>query len=182
MGFIYVGRLDELKGVKVLFEAWRIMGADAPLLTVCGKGDLEEWCGRQAQGLNIEMKGYVEREELKRLISQSDALILPTLLYEGFPMTLTEAFSCGTPVICSDLGNAGSLVEEGVTGRKFTSGDARALAEAVRKPYGMMRENVSRVYHEKYTPDMNYRRLEEIYLEVENANRSFGSQRRKFRK
>lgn len=36
MSFIYVGRLDELKGIKVLFEAWRRVGTTAPELVVWG--------------------------------------------------------------------------------------------------------------------------------------------------
>ena len=167
MSFLYVGRLDELKGIKVLFEAWRLMGADAPHLIVCGKGPLEDWCTRQAQGLNIEMKGYVENRSVRQIISQSEALVLPTLWYEGFPMTIVEAFSAGIPVICSDLGNSGSLIEDGVTGWKFKPGSAEELAEAVRKCMNSrkdMRESIRRAYEEQYTPDANYRRLNEIYL------------------
>ena len=44
MSFIYVGRLDELKGVRTLFEAWKMMMDNAPELKVCGTGPLEDWC------------------------------------------------------------------------------------------------------------------------------------------
>ena len=179
--FIYVGRLDELKGIRTLFEAWRLMGADAPRLVVCGKGPLEEWCGQQARSLNIEMKGFVEHSEARRLIAQSDALLLPTLWYEGFPMTIAEAFSVGTPVICTDLGNAGSIVREGETGWKFPVGDAQGLADTVRKcggARGLLRQTVRREYERKYAPEANYRILEEIYTEVCHADRSAGSQHR----
>ena len=96
-------------------------------------------------------------------------------------MTILEAFSVGTPVICSDLGNAGSIVREGVTGWKFQAGNAPELAAAVRKcldSNGGLRARVKEEYESKYTPDANYRRLNEIYSEVLNANRSFGPQRR----
>lgn len=184
MSFIFVGRLDELKGIKTLFEAWRLMGAEAPLLTVCGNGPMEDWCMQQSQGLNIEMRGFVDSLSVKRLMAQSRALIMPTLWYEGFGMNVIEAYSCGIPVICSDLGNAGSLVEEGVTGWKFEAGSARGLVDAVRKSMHSdsdFRDRVRLVYEQKYSPDANYRRLEEIYLEVQNANRSYRSERRKLR-
>lgn len=129
MSFIYAGRLDELKGIRTLFEAWRIMGKQAPELTVCGTGPLEEWCKEQARELNIKMLGFVDNEEVKGLIESSKALILPTLWYEDFPMTILESYSVGTPVIGSNLGNAGSVVEDGVTGWKFEAGDAEGLAE-----------------------------------------------------
>lgn len=185
MSFIYVGRLDELKGIQTLFEAWSLMGEEAPLLRVCGSGPMQDWCVQRSQGLHVEMKGFLDSASVNQLIADSRALIMPTLWYEGFGMTVIEAFSCGVPVICSDLGNAGSLVEEGVTGWKFRPGDAQALAQAVRKAMGDgsgVRDNARRVFAEKYSPEANYRRLEEIYMEVRHANRSAGSQRRKFRK
>ena len=161
-GFIFVGRLDELKGVKVLIDAWKQMGSDAPLLTLCGTGPLEEWCKKEVEGLNIDFKGFVNHEDAIALISKSKALILPTLWYEGFPMTILEAYSVGTPVICSDLGNAGSVVEEGITGWKFEPDNAKDLIKAVNK-YKNISESVIRVYIEKYTAEENYRQLIEIY-------------------
>ena len=181
MSFIYVGRLDELKGIRTLFQAWEFLGENAPCLAVCGSGPMEDWCVRHSKGRNIRMMGYVDSSIVRKLMSESLALILPTLLYEGFPMTIPEAFSVGTPVICSDLGNAGSIVREGVTGWKFKAGNAAELAAAVRKCLdsdGALRARVKEEYESKYTPDANYRRLIEIYSEVLNANRSFGPQRR----
>jgi glycosyltransferase involved in cell wall biosynthesis len=42
--FMYVGRLEEIKGMDVLLEAWKLMGNSAPKLYMCGKGPLEDWC------------------------------------------------------------------------------------------------------------------------------------------
>ena len=161
-GFIFVGRLETLKGVETLIQAWKILGSDAPHLIMCGIGPLEDWCRREAEGLNIELKGFVDNREVRKLIGQSRALILPTLLYEGFPMTIAEAYSVGTPVIASDLGNAGSLVEEGVTGWKFPPASAEGLAEAVRRTCDVTR-NVQRVYEKRYTAEANYLKLMDIY-------------------
>lgn len=164
-GFIFVGRLDELKGIRVLVEAWRLIGADAPRLTICGTGPLEEWCKEQTEGLNVVMKGFIPNEEAKKLISQSRALILPTLWYEGFPMSIVEAYAMGTPVICSDLGNASSVVEEGVTGWKFKAGSAEGLAEKVRG-WRELSESVRHVFKEKYTVEGNYEMLNRIYRDI----------------
>lgn len=165
MSLIYVGRLDELKGVRILFKAWRLMGANAPQLVVCGSGSLEDWCKGEAVDLNIKMMGFVDNDEAKRLIGQSNALILPTLWYEGFPMTILEAYSVGTPVICSDLGNAGAVVEEGVTGWKFETGSAEALARAVIH-WKDIREGVKKEYITKYASEANYKSLKSIYDKV----------------
>lgn len=42
--FVFAGRLDKLKGVDILFEAWKRMGDTAPKLVVCGTGPMEDWC------------------------------------------------------------------------------------------------------------------------------------------
>ena len=181
--FLYAGRLDETKGVKVLFEAWKIMGTNAPRLIVCGKGPLEDWCRCHAKELgNVEIKGFVESSVLSELISESSAVIVPTLLYEGFPMNIAEAFSAGVPVICSDIGNAGDLVEDGVTGWKFSVGSAEGLVGAVRKRMNSkndISQNVKRVYNEKYTADVNYCRLKDIYGHLKTAEKKTAFLKRK---
>lgn len=112
--FVFVGRLDKLKGIDILFEAWRQMGEEAPKLIVCGTGPLDEWCKAfvKSNVVNIEMRGFVPNQDAIKIISNSKALILPTQWYEGFPMSIVESFSVGTPVICSELGNSGSQKSE----------------------------------------------------------------------
>ena len=84
--FIYVGRLDELKGIKLLFEAWKCMGTSASKLIVCGTGPLEDWGKSFIQNnpdCNIEMQGFIANVDAKKLLSNAKALILPTQWYEG---------------------------------------------------------------------------------------------------
>lgn len=169
--FIFVGRLEKLKGVDVLLRAWKMMGDSAPKLLLCGNGPMEEPCKAYIarNGLeSVEMIGFVPNAETRKLIANSKGLILPTRWYEGFPMSIVEAFSVGTPVIVSDLGNAGSLVEEGVTGCKFIVDSSEELKKAVFRiaeyPYIIM--NVEEKYSERYTEDQNYKYLMEIYYKL----------------
>src|SRR5699024_10944751 len=102
-------------------------------LIVCGTGPLDEWCKAfvKSNVVNIEMRGFVPNQDAIKIISNSKALILPTQWYEGFPMSIVESFSVGTPVICSELGNSGSVVGEGITGCKFTADNINELILAV---------------------------------------------------
>lgn len=110
------------------------MGEEAPKLIVCGTGSMEDWCKSfiRENDVNIEMRGFVPNNEALKIIANSKAIVLPTQCYEGFPMSIVEAFSVGTPVICSDLGNAGSVVEEGITGYKFTADLVDEIIQAVK--------------------------------------------------
>ena len=80
-------------------------------------------------------------------------------------MSIVEAFSVGTPVICSDLGNAGSVVEDGITGYKF---DYKSVDEIV-KAIENIGENIihikriEKIYESKYNETVNYKIMENIY-------------------
>lgn len=166
---IFAGRLDKLKGIDVLLEAWRQMGDKAPKLVICGTGPMEEWCKNYCAKykLNVEMMGFVPNEKAIKMIAFSKALILPTRWYEGFPMSMVEAYSVGTPVLCSDIGNAGSLVEDGVTGYKFASNSVEKIVQIVMNFKGL-NDSTMRVYNEKYTKEINYQSMRMIYQEIMN--------------
>ena len=170
--FIYAGRLDQLKGIEILLEAWKAYPSDKEKLLICGTGPMEAWCRgfiERHHLNNVEMKGFVENSDVKKMIGESKAMILPTQWYEGFPMTIVESYAAGTPVIASDLGNAGSLVEEGISGWKFKADSAEALTEVLKKasahPMGLEES-----YVEKYSVESNYEQLRNIYETCCNHN------------
>lgn len=165
--FVFAGRLDKLKGIEILLESWKQMGSTAPKLIVCGTGPLEKWCKDfiQKYDLNVEMLGFVPNEDALKIIAISRALVLPTQWYEGFPMSIVEAFSVGTPVVCSDLGNAGSIVDDGLTGVKFRPEVTEELIQALGKCEGL-HEKTWTLYLEKYTEKKNYEMLMKIYKAI----------------
>lgn len=163
--FVFAGRLDKLKGIDILFEAWKQMGEMAPKLIVCGMGPMEEWCRKfiKTYDANIEMRGRLPNIEVRKLISNSKAFILPTQWYEGFPMTIVEAYSVGTPVICSKIGNAGSIVKEGITGYKFKEDSVDELKKTINNRYYDLYERARDEFNERYTDVKNYEILQMIY-------------------
>ncbi|WP_022768224.1 glycosyltransferase family 4 protein [Butyrivibrio sp. NC2007] len=165
---VYAGRLEKKKGVEILLQAWMKLGNTAPKLIICGSGELEDWCRDYISNNeleNVELAGQVENSEAKRIIGESMAMIHPTQLYEGFPMTIAEAYSMGTPIIASDIGNVGSLVVEGISGMKFKSNSVVGLAKAVeafmRGPIQLPEDFLT-----KYSEGNNYSLLKDIYESV----------------
>ena len=57
--FVFAGRLDKLKGIDFLFEAWKRMGEGAPKLIVCGTGPMEEWCKSFIRQNDVNIASYV---------------------------------------------------------------------------------------------------------------------------
>ena len=146
----------------------RNQAREAPKLIICGTGPMEEWCRRFLEDnpkCNIELRGFVPNKEAKKLIANSKALILPTQWYEGFPMTIVEAYSVGTPVIGSDIGNVGDLIEEGTGGLKFNCRDSKSLINAV----NLLSQNlldsheISDFYSKHYSSEANYNMIIKIY-------------------
>lgn len=164
--FVFAGRLDQLKGIDLLLTAWKEMGENAPRLIVCGTGSMENWCKEYVKenGINVEMRGFIPNSEALEMIGESRALILPTQWYEGFPMVIVEAYSVGTPVICTDIGNCGCVVEDGVTGWKFK--DKEGLKLHIEKSRSIqIFESVNNCFRSLYVEKVNYKRLNEIYKE-----------------
>lgn len=166
--FVFVGRLDKLKGVDILLESWKYMGTNAPKLVVCGTGPMEDWCQNYISDnslTNVQMMGYVPNNEAKKIIANSKALILPTQWYEGFPMTIVEAYSVGTPVIGSDIGNVGTLIEDGKSGFRFEYDSVEQLVAMIEK-FESSSFRVEEDFRMRYTAESNYRLLMEIYNKV----------------
>lgn len=162
---IFAARLDETKGVRVLLDAWKLMGAEAPLLMLCGSGPMEEECRRfiteNALG-RVQYRGPVPHDELLALLPHAAALVLPSQWYEGFPVSIAEAYAAGIPVLGSALGNVGSLVET-YGGLTFDHASPEALAAAVQQltatPPALHREAMAPMV----SAEANYRLLTTIY-------------------
>ena len=107
--FVFAGRLEELKGLRTVIEAWRILGKDAPLLLVAGDGPLADWA--KAQNLpKVQFVGQLPRDALHRLMAESRAVVAASLCYESFALVPAEAHALGTPVLASGIGNAWKML------------------------------------------------------------------------
>jgi len=167
-GALFVGRLSAEKGVGVLVNAWKELTTDLQLV---GDGDLGDAL-RKATPPSVHIRGFVNDPDLVVAMRRAQFLVLPSLVYEGFPMVIAESFAAGLPIIASRLGAMAELVEDGVTGLHFNPGDADDLAAKVRwavaNPQSMreMSMRARKTYLRLYTPQANYERLMEIYAEA----------------
>lgn len=169
--FVYVGRLDESKGVMDLLEAWEQLGDEMPELKICGNGPLEGECLKFIENnhlKNVHLLGFVTHERTLEIIASSKFIILPTRWYEGLPMVIIEAFSLGTPAIVPNAGNAGNLVTEGVTGYKYEFQNVKSLCEVIKKAMQSkdLTDLVNKEYEAHFTREANMRMLGDIYEDI----------------
>ncbi|KGM54329.1 hypothetical protein N800_04490 [Lysobacter daejeonensis GH1-9] len=169
-GFLFAGRLSPEKGVEVLVDAVKLL--DGALVKIAGGGPLE---GRLSGAPGLIPLGVLGADAMYREMASSQALILPSVWYEGFPMVLVEAYACGLPVIASRLGAMAELVDDGVTGLLFDPGSADDLARKMRwameHPEAMARMGrAARArYEAEYTQEINYSQLVAIYRDAMDA-------------
>lgn len=168
-GFVYVGRLEEGKGIRVLMNAWRLLQTPLPL-RIIGSGPLETQVREFAREFrNVELLGHVERGRVIEELKRARALIAPMLWLENFPLSICEAMATGCAVIAADNSNVSAILNQGAAGVLFRSGDWAALAHAVEMVAFddalcvRVTETARREYEMKYTADANYRMLMSIY-------------------
>ncbi|MEX1255503.1 MAG: glycosyltransferase family 4 protein [Dehalococcoidia bacterium] len=139
---LFVGNPDDSnKGVRYLLEALRLLKHELPVhLTIVQRpGSLEARRLVQRLGLfgRVTFRESLTVPELVREYNRVELLVSPSL-YEGFGLPAAEAMACETPVLATTGGALPEVVSHGETGWLVPPGDARALAEAIRK----LRNNV----------------------------------------
>lgn len=142
-----IGRLTEVKGQKYLVQALRLLCDEGVAVTCQLVGDgpdraaLEKYVKRLELSDQISFMGNMTRGQIAQLLHGTDVLVAPSVptrdgRREGIPIVLMEAMATGLPVIASRLSGIPELVEDGVEGLLVPAGDARALAEAIRRLQG----------------------------------------------
>lgn len=168
---VFIGRNEPRKGLPVLLRAWpRVRERTGARLRLVGADPLSvRWLARR-QGFSldgVDLLGGLHEQELTDELTAASLLVAPSLGGESFGMVLTRAFSCGTPVVASNI-EGYSQVAGPETGILVSPGDADALAGAViellgdeerRKALGA----AARVASEAYSWDLIGRRLLDIY-------------------
>lgn len=168
-GILFVGRLSPEKGVDTLIAAARLLPHIGFTVVGCGPDEARL---RGAAPTNMVFTGALPNAAARTLMAKASALVMPSIWYEGFPMTMLEAFSAGTPVIAARIGSLPEIVAEGVTGLLFTPGDPSSLATAIGRmlcdPRAMWR--MGEAGRDRaltlYGPSANATRLEAIYAAV----------------
>jgi glycosyltransferase involved in cell wall biosynthesis len=134
----YVGRVIEMKGLGVVFEAMKRIDdqlsppLDQPLeITVIGDGPdraaLERRAVEAGLGSRVDFVGAKSQAEVAELLATADIFVMPSFA-EGVPVVVMEALGTGLPVVASFVGGMAELVDDGVNGHLVPPGDADALA------------------------------------------------------
>lgn len=166
--FLYVGRLNEEKGIKIMLSAFSNSNFE---LVIIGDGPLRSLVQNSAAiEDNITYKGLLCNNEVKDFMMKASALIFPSIWFEGMPMTIVEAFSVSTVVIASRLGAMESMIQDNVNGLHFEAGSVEGLKQRIKYWNDLSKDakiglgkGARMTYEENYTSRKNVNNLISIY-------------------
>ncbi|HWF84378.1 MAG TPA: glycosyltransferase [Vicinamibacterales bacterium] len=132
----YVGRFVPIKNIALLVRAfaaasampatmWLLLAGDGPL-----RAELESLADRCGVSDRVRFLGWMEN--LGALYATLDICALSSL-NEGTPVAIIEAMAASKAVVATAVGGVADVVDEGRTGLLVESGDADALASALRR-------------------------------------------------
>lgn len=123
---LYFGRFSKEKGIETLVQ----VAKELPQVKFifAGTGPLE---GMLSGMDNVENVGFQTGEALEKLIRQAKFSLYPSEWYENCPFAVMESQMYGTPVVGADIGGIPELIQPGVTGELFESGNVQALKQTV---------------------------------------------------
>lgn len=160
---LYLGRMDEAKGVRLLMAAWELIAASGAIempLVLAGAGALEGEVTRWARSRqDVQYLGLRNKAECRRLTARAAVLVLPSVLMESFGLVLVEAMAAAVPAVAAGLGGCTDLIDDQVTGMLHRPGDAVSLADCLRRVIVDVDRNLEmgnaarRRYETHFTPE-----------------------------
>lgn len=170
---LYLGRLAEAKGVRLLMAAWDEIAADGGVgvpLAIAGTGPLADEVTAWAAGRDdVRYLGLYDPAQCRQAIARSVAVVAPSTWLEAFGLVVVEAMAAGVPTVAAGHGAFVELVEDGVTGLLHQPGEPASLASCLRRITADPARNQEmgragrRRYEQGFSPAVGLERLVEGY-------------------
>ncbi|HBU27643.1 TPA: hypothetical protein DEB00_00825 [Candidatus Uhrbacteria bacterium] len=132
MRLLFVGQLEEHKGVSTVLEALMLPLDQSIQFDVVGAGsqlvNLEMQSLNTPENVTVSFHGNVSHAHVLSFMSQADALVFPSVAVENCPGVILEASAVGLLVIGSDQGGVPELID---ASGLFEPGNVRAIAQAI---------------------------------------------------
>lgn len=167
--FLFVGRLEPIKGIDILLLAWQMLGP-AKMdweLHLVGNGSLKSVI-EAVDG--VVVKDFIQPDKLVDELADAGCFILPSL-EEPWGVVVHEFAAAGLPLIVSDsVGAATSFVISGLNGFKFNSNDALSLKSKMQQIINMtdgdlcLMSNSSNLLSQRITPETSASNLLSIVV------------------
>jgi glycosyltransferase involved in cell wall biosynthesis len=166
---VYFGRLSGEKGLFTLLNAVKKLDVQ---LKIVGDGPIRQELEKKVADEsinNVSFLGYKTGNELKDIIRHCIATVTPSECYENNPLSVIESFAMGKPAIGAKIGGIPELVQNGITGYTFESGNADDLHAKIKTmiedpaKITTMGHNARQHVEQNNSSEEYYRQLMKIY-------------------
>lgn len=175
---MFLGAVSKHKGILTLIKAFDEIPQNIKL-QIIGTGDSVNLMKNIIkQNSNIEYIGEIKSHQRFEFLKNSYCLIFPTECFETFGLSIIEAFACGLPVIGSRIGGIPYVIDEGINGLLFKSGDPLDLRSKIiylcenHDIRERMAKEAEKKYKSFFTPEENYIQLMNIYRSAIEYNKN----------
>ncbi|OPJ54845.1 glycosyltransferase [Clostridium oryzae] len=131
--FGYAGGTLYIKGLTVLLKAFSKIKDPKSSLKLYGFqfDDISSILVDKYKLHNVEFCGVFGEEDVGKVLSEIDVLVVPSLCYENYPLTLHEALACNIPVIASNVGGMAEKIKNCFNGFVYDIGNADQLSTII---------------------------------------------------
>jgi glycosyltransferase involved in cell wall biosynthesis len=173
----FVGRLDVEKGIDKIVKIIKHLPEDIGFVFV-GDGDykevIETELAEEIKMGQVEMRGWVDHDEVPEQLSQIKIHILMSDPTEGLPTIILESFACGTPVYAPPVSGIPDLIRANETGFLIDDMDPETVANRVveilrRDDLNKMSSNCRELIEDEYSFDSAVRRYNDIFQEIDGS-------------
>jgi glycosyltransferase involved in cell wall biosynthesis len=182
---LFLGRLEESKGVLLLLDAWRRTQRHQAgrKLVIAGDGPLAPVVAALAEAdSSIHFLGRISSERAIGLLDDSAYVVIPSIWFEGYPLVMAEARSRGRATLAFEGGSPASVLKAGGGWAIPPSGDSllRALDEISAPAAVDEGDKARRLYEHENSPEVALASLLDVYERVRPATGlGFGDTERK---
>ena len=176
----FMGNMVEIKGPHIVLEALAALGDRAREISLhlYGQGNPDNPYFREIRakverlGGMAVLTGTFPHDRIGEIMSDHHLIIVPSLWYESTPLVLCSALAACIPALVSRLGGMTEIIEEGINGISFPSGDVGGLRDVLLRlldaPEILARLHRTIVARRRFTADY-VDDVETVYFEISKA-------------
>lgn len=170
---VYTGRIEKDKGLNYLVSAFEKMPSHIKLILV-GDGSFVNILKEQAELCNSSNIFFLgSRKDIPEILFACDIFAFPSL-HENLPNSIVEACTVGLPVIATDVGGNGEVIEDGYNGFIIPVRDSELIRQSIIKLASdrslriRMGENGKRKIKEEFSQEVLYPKIDDLFRMITN--------------
>ena len=129
---LYVGQLEQHKGIIFLINALKKIKPNNWQLTIVGNGGSKSSVENLVAGdSRFKFPGFIQPDSLSEYFRLADLTIVPSLCYENSPQVINESLVANVPVVAADIGGVSEIIKDNYNGFTFAPGNEKNLIEVL---------------------------------------------------